>query len=129
MQLMCVSGSQSLLAYFLLSHSIGSWKLEPFDESQSAYALICMGHVPPRVEAFCFLAVRGKILMADNLRRGMSLDSISDMWSPCGRETESIGHLFIRCHVASSLWGFFLKESGVACVISCFPRSHVCGAY
>lgn len=38
------------------------------------------------------------------------------------REIEAIEHLFIHCHVALSICGFFLKESGMSW---CFPRSLV----
>eukprot|EP00268_Persea_americana_P007641 TRINITY_DN12894_c0_g1_i5.p1 TRINITY_DN12894_c0_g1~~TRINITY_DN12894_c0_g1_i5.p1 ORF type:complete len:144 (-),score=13.18 TRINITY_DN12894_c0_g1_i5:118-549(-) len=81
---------------------------------QSSGASIWMGLGPPRVEAFCWLAVAGKISTADILRR-RGFTSGSDTCCFCRRERESIDYLFIQCDVASFIWGYFLKVSGVSC--------------
>ena len=53
-------------------------------------------------------------MTADVLRRGLVFDTISDMCCLCGKEMELIDHLFIHCGVASSIWGFFLKQCAVS---------------
>lgn len=69
---------------------------------------------PLRVEAFCSLVVAGNISMADTLRRKWLMsESISDMYGLCGRDLESIDHLFIHCDVTPFIWGYSLKEYGV----------------
>lgn len=92
---------------------------DPFTAVRSPCATVWTGLVPPRVEAFCWLAV-GKISTTDVLRRGLTSDIISDTCRLCGREMESIDHLFIHCGVASSIWRYFLNECGVSW---CFPGS------
>lgn len=69
------------------------WELEPVVRPSCAF--VWMGLAPPRVEAFCWLAMASKISITDNLRtRGLRMDSISDMCYHSGRERESIDHLF-----------------------------------
>lgn len=52
--------------------------------------------------------------MADSLRRkGMSLDAILDICLFCGKEMESVDHLFLLCNFAHFLWCLFLALSGV----------------
>ena len=88
-----------------------SFYREIFSEVRSPCALVWMGLAPPRVEAFCWLVVANKISMIDTLRRKeLMSDSISDMCCLCGRELESIDHLFIHCDVASFIWGFFSQR-------------------
>ena len=94
--------------------------IDPFSVVRSPSASAWMGLAPPRVEAFCWLAMAGKISMTDSLRRGLVSEAISDLGCFCGREMESIDHLFIRCDVATSIWSYFLKECGVSW---CFPGS------
>lgn len=93
---------------------------DPFTAVQSPCATVWTGLVPPRVEAFCWLAVAGKISTTDVLRRGLMSDIISDTFRLCWKEMESIDHLFIHCGVASSIWRYFLNECGVSW---CFPGS------
>lgn len=93
---------------------------DPFTAVRSPCATVWTRLVPPRVEPFCWLAVAGKISTTDVLRRGLMSDIISDTCRLCGREMESIDHLFIHCHVASSIWRYFLNKCGVSW---CFPGS------
>ena len=86
-------------------------EIHPFSEVWSPCALVWTGLAPPRVEAFCWLAVAGKISTAYALRRnGLMSNSISDMCSLRGRELESIDHFFIHCDIASFIWGVFSKN-------------------
>ena len=95
--------------------------IDPFDAISSHCAAVWSGLLPPRVEAFFWLAMLGKILTADVLRRrGLVSDTISYMCCLCGREMESVDHFFIHCGVTSSIWGFFLKQCEVTL---CFPGS------
>lgn len=41
--------------------------------------LVRLGLVPAQVEPFCWLAVAGKVSTANNLRRGLASDNISDV--------------------------------------------------
>lgn len=57
----------------------------------------CQWHdlAPPRMEAFCWLAVLGKVSIVDNLRiRRLRTEDFSDLCSLCGKET--IDHLFVQ---------------------------------
>lgn len=56
-------------------------------------------------------AVSGKIFTADNLKRGMLMDTISDLCSSCGEGRELIDHLFVHC-VVPSLWCCFFQWCG-----------------
>lgn len=67
---------------------------------------------PPMVKAFCSLVVGSKISIADNLRRGLTMESISDIYYLWWRE-ESINHLFIHYNVTSSIWDHFLIKTSV----------------
>lgn len=50
-------------------------------------SLVWGGLAPPRVEAFCWLAISGKLSTADNLRRrGILLDAIFYICFLCGTE-------------------------------------------
>lgn len=69
------------------------------------------------------MAVAAKILTTVNLRRrGLALEIKYDTFCLCGRERESIDHLYVHWEFASSLWRHFLKESSVAW---CLPHSLV----
>lgn len=74
-------------------------EIDPFSVVQSPCASIWMGLVPPRVEAFCWLVVVGKISTADLLRRGLLSKTISDTCCMCRREVETIDLLFIHCNI------------------------------
>lgn len=59
-------------------------ELEGLSGAKSASLLVWLGLPPPRVEALCWLAISGKVLAVDNLRRrGLSLEAISDLCSLC----------------------------------------------
>lgn len=70
MKLTIVYGS--LIHWVCALFSIRSFyrKLEPFSGVWPPCASVWMGLAPPRVEAFCWLAVAGKISTTDMLRRG-----------------------------------------------------------
>ena len=85
-----------------------------------------MGLAPPRMEAFCWLAIAGKISTTDNLRRrGLLSESISDICCLCRRKRESIDHLFIHCEIALTIWGHFLKRMRCGMVPPGFPSGVV----
>ena len=85
-------------------------ELDLIDEKRSC-ALVWMGLAPPRVEAFCWLAISGKISTAENLRRGLLSESISDICCLRKRKRESMDHLFIHNEMASTIWGHSLKNA------------------
>lgn len=62
-------------------------------------------------EVFYRLAVSGKVSTTDVLgRKGLSLETISELCVLCGKEMETIDHLFLHCEFAFSLWCYFLKR-------------------
>ena len=78
-------------------------------------SLLWLGMVPPRVKAFCWLAISGKISTVDNFRRrGLTTSSISDTCVMCHIKEESVNHLFLHCEVAVGVWGHFIGRCGVA---------------
>lgn len=71
---------------------------------------IWLGLALPRVEAFCWLAVVGKASTVGILRRrGVDSINILDMCSLCGKEIQSISHLFNQCGLSVHIWNYFLK--------------------
>lgn len=58
-------------------------------EDRSTSYLVWLGLAPPRVETFCWLAISGKVSTADNLKRGMSSENISDLRFCCGKERDN----------------------------------------
>eukprot|EP00268_Persea_americana_P040533 TRINITY_DN40286_c0_g2_i1.p1 TRINITY_DN40286_c0_g2~~TRINITY_DN40286_c0_g2_i1.p1 ORF type:complete len:104 (-),score=14.39 TRINITY_DN40286_c0_g2_i1:780-1091(-) len=77
--------------------------------------------VPPRVKAFCWLAIAAKVAAVDNLRiRGMMSDDLVACFSLCGKDGESVNHVFLHCDYATHLWGYFLRRCGL---LWCFPCS------
>lgn len=87
----------------------------------SSCSLVWAGLAPPRVKAFYWLAVSGKISTVDNLRRrGIFSDAIANICHLRGKEVKSVNHLFLHCKFSSSLWCLFLKQSGVWL---CFPKT------
>lgn len=60
------------------------------------------------MEAFCWLAVSGKVSTAENLRRrGLFLENISDLYVLCGKERETNDHISVHCEFAYFLWCSF----------------------
>lgn len=57
--------------------------------------LMWLGLALPRVGAFCWLVVTGKMSNMDNLRRrGFVLENISDLCSLYGKERKTISNSF-----------------------------------
>ena len=64
--------------------------------------LVWLRLVPPRVKAFCWLVVIGKVSTVDNIRRrGFTSNDLLDSCVMCGKE--SINYLFHHCEVAATL--------------------------
>lgn len=75
---------------------------------------VWLGLAPPRLETLCWLVVSGKVTTADNLRRGLSSEAISDFYSLCREGMETVDHLFLHRRVSSSLW----RDFGQRCSLS-----------
>ena len=67
-------------------------------------SLVWLGLALPRVEAFCWLVVTGKISIVDKLRRrGLASNNISSTCVICGKEKESAIYLFPHCELVVSI--------------------------
>lgn len=67
------------------------------------YSIIWKCKVPPTVRLFIFLAIKGKLLTRDVLRRrGMNLEAHCSVCQNC--PTESIAHVLYLCPYAVSVW-------------------------
>ena len=67
---------------------------------RSSSVVVWLGPAPPRVEAFYWLAVAGKISTVGSLRRVLMSYSFSDMCCLCVRERESVDHIFLHLGLA-----------------------------
>lgn len=87
-------GNRVLLAPFLRNLTTSFWSMPRVKPSSS---LVWMSLAPPRVGAFCWLIVLGKVSAANNLRQ-MSPTSkdISNICLLCGKERENIDQLFVH---------------------------------
>ncbi|XVF37524.1 hypothetical protein REPUB_Repub20aG0016100 [Reevesia pubescens] len=58
------------------------------------------GLAPPKVEIFCWLLIRGKVVVRDLLvKRGM-LSGNYAVCRLCNKETETVGHHFFSCEIS-----------------------------
>ena len=111
----CSSGAFSCKSFYK--------ELEGFPSINASASLAWLGLAPPRVEAFMWLALSGKVSTADNLRRrGLTSMAISDICVLCGKVNETVDHLFVHCEFSYSLWCRFLARCGV---LWSLPRSLV----
>lgn len=61
-------------------------------------SLVRVSLAPPRVEAFWLLAVSRKVYIVDFIRRrGILLESSSNLCQLCGLDREAIDRLFLHC--------------------------------
>ena len=98
------SGEFSTKAFYLA--------LEGTHLHRATSSLVWLGFAPPRVEAFCWLTVVGKVSTVDNLRRrGLTSNNISNTCVMCGKEG-SIDHLFLQCEVVFRVWSSFIDKCG-----------------
>lgn len=90
--------------------------LEGPSQPRSACALFWLGQAAPKVEAFCWLAIAGKVSVADRLRRGITSENISNICviSRKKKEEESTNNLFIHSKVASEMWNYFILSCKAA---------------
>ena len=94
--------------------------LEENNLSRASLSLVWLGLAPPRVEAFCWLAIATRICTTNNLRRrGLTGSTISEVRVMCRKEVKSVNHLFIHCEIEVSVWARFISRCGAAW---CFPE-------
>ncbi|XP_039009369.1 uncharacterized protein LOC120137754 [Hibiscus syriacus] len=87
-------------------------------ESQELWVRnIWVGIAPPRIETFVWQLAHQRVPVKEELlKRGVA--EIVDPSCPlCGREVESVPHLFLHCEVVWGLWSSFLKRWNVFLVI------------
>ena len=57
----------------------------------------------------------------DDLRkRGMTSTNILNTCTMCGKENETVNHLFLHCEVAVQVWNDFIRRCGIAW---CCPKN------
>lgn len=85
--------------------------LESSFSMQHSSTKVWLGLAPPRVKAFCWLAVKGKVSTAGNLRtKGLVLENFQETCYLCGKDFESINHFFMHCEVSSLIRKHFLDR-------------------
>jgi hypothetical protein len=72
---------------------------EPVD---GPWKIIWKSKAPPRVAFFVWMAVLGKILLMDNLRKKNII--VTKWCCMCKKSGESIDHLLLHCEVALKVW-------------------------
>lgn len=91
--------------------------LEVPSDSHSCCSCAWQGLVPPRVATLCWLAIASKVSAMDNLGR-IWCQRMSNVCSLCGKERETINHLFLHCDTFSFLWSHFFSKCGLAWCLS-----------
>ena len=85
------------------------------EETTFPYSSIWIPRAPTKVCFFAWLAARGVILTAENLRkRGITLVSWCYM---CKSSGEEVDHLLLHCPVSSALWRAILNLFGIQWVM------------
>ena len=75
------------------------------------WKIVWKSKAPPRVTFFVWMAVLGKILTLDNLRKK---NIIATEWCcMCKNSGESIDHLLLHCKVAIDVWKMVFSLFGV----------------
>lgn len=81
---------------------------------RASSSLVWTGVIPPRVKAFCWLAVAAKISTTNNLRRkGLTSSTITDTCVMYHKELEPVNHLLLHCEITAGVWGHFIGRCGV----------------
>lgn len=82
----------------------------PSDLSFS-HRMIWKPTVPPRVKAFSWIVVLGRINMMDLLQRRRSYMLLSPHWcSLCHKDAESVHYIFLHCSFTSKVWNHFISH-------------------
>ncbi|XP_062093360.1 uncharacterized protein LOC133799353 [Humulus lupulus] len=77
--------------------------------------------VPYKIKVFGWLLFLDKLSVHENLQRRRPFHSLSpNRCANCNNNSESVGHLFLRCSFASIVWNKVLQEFGVGW---CMPSS------
>ena len=105
------------------SYKSFSKELEGSRSIKASSSLAWLGLAPPKVETFMWMALFGKASTTDNLRRrGLDSAAVSNLCVLCGKDNETIDHLFVHCKFSYSLWCRLLAWCGV---LWSFPKSLV----
>ncbi|WMV20471.1 hypothetical protein MTR67_013856 [Solanum verrucosum] len=68
--------------------------------------------VPQKVACLTWLLANEAVLTLDNVaKRGISLYNICSL---CGKDTETVKHLFLHCNFTDQLWQIFLNLRGIS---------------
>ncbi|KAE8704873.1 hypothetical protein F3Y22_tig00110435pilonHSYRG00103 [Hibiscus syriacus] len=77
---------------------------------------IWLGNAPPRVELFVWQLVQHRVPVKEELAKRGVAEIVDQRCVLCGREVESVSHLFLHCRVVWGLWSSFLKMWNVSLV-------------
>lgn len=85
----------------------------PISISSFPHWMIWNPDAPPRVKAFSWTAVLGRINTMDMFQR-RSFMYLSPHWCClCHEEGESVHRIFIHCSFSTKIWSYFLSRMGL----------------
>ncbi|XVF83559.1 hypothetical protein PTKIN_Ptkin16aG0498800 [Pterospermum kingtungense] len=79
----------------------------------SSWKLVWSGLAPPKVGAFCWQLLKGKIAVKDNLVSKNILQHSETFCSFCGHPGESVNHLFFSCYGPWCIWSYWCRLWGI----------------
>lgn len=88
------------------------------ESSVQDWKAIWSGVMPPKIETFCWQLLQGKIAVKVNLAARNLLSNQDHTCSLCGKETETISHLFFECYFTWLIWCHWLNLWGIQGVFS-----------
>ncbi|XVF78436.1 hypothetical protein PTKIN_Ptkin14bG0132900 [Pterospermum kingtungense] len=109
----------------LFNWEISQWNalLAVFDQFQdSLWMKVWSGFLPSKVESFCWKLLKGKIAVKANLISRNLLNNSNPLCTFCGKETETVDHLFFHCLPSWYVWTYWSRLWGVSWVCNCNGR-------
>lgn len=94
----CPNGSFSVKSFIRCLEEKGDM------DSSAVCPLLWLGFVPLKVEVFLWQLLKGRILVREVLCNFGMVQMASTDCPLCGREAESVNHLFLHCDWSWKLW-------------------------
>ncbi|GLT68412.1 hypothetical protein SLA2020_406460, partial [Shorea laevis] len=106
-------------AYILLSSSNR-------ETESRMFSMLWNNKVPLKVSAFVWKAMQNRIPTGDNLlKRGIVGSNTDFTCIFCGKQTESVSHLFFTCETTWAIWHAAYAWWGVQAVLTCEGWKHL----